>query len=258
MIKGGMQINIPSDLTDAELLSGAQRFARVERDNSAHLVAHLAEIDARRLYLGIGYSSLFEYCCKVLHFSEDAAYNRIETARAAKKFPVILAGLADGFLNVTTVRLLARRLTPENHGELLAAASGRSKREVEELVARHYPQPDVPSSVRKLPNRPAPFSDPAPPAASTTVDGTPGPSLKAEGPAAPPEQVVPIAVIPVPPATHRPMVAPLAADRYLVKFTVSAATQEKLRLAQDLLRHANPSGVMWRSALCGLHRGVGH
>jgi hypothetical protein len=172
------------------------------------------------------------YCCKVLRFSEGAAYNRIETARAAKKFPVVLAALADGRLNVTTVRLLARRLTPENHAALLEEASGRSKREVEEIVARHYPQPDVPSCVRKLPTNAA-------------VEPTPVVLTGSREPCGPAEAVdsSPVTLPPrIPAPIHRPTVAPLAEDRYLVKFTVSRATQEKLRLAQDLLRHANSTG----------------
>jgi hypothetical protein len=217
-----MQITIPSHLTDTALIAAVKRFADGEREATAQLIAHLAELDARRLYEGAGYSSMFTYCCGVLHLSEDAAYNRIETARAAHKFPAILAGLAEGALNVTTVRLLARRLTPENHAALLAAASGRSKREVEELVARNYPQPDVPSSVRKLPTRPAEEL-----------------ALKIV-----PSEPAPRAPLPVagPSPTQRPTIAPIAEDRYLVKFTASAATQKKLKIAQDLLRHANPSG----------------
>jgi hypothetical protein len=37
-------------------------------------------------------------------------------------------------------------------------------------------------------------------------------------------------------------VSPLAPDRYEIRFTVSAQTREQLRLAQDLLRHAIPTG----------------
>ena len=50
------------------------------------------ELDARRLYLGEGYSSLFTYCTQALHLAEGAAYNRIETARAARRFPMVLEG----------------------------------------------------------------------------------------------------------------------------------------------------------------------
>jgi hypothetical protein len=46
-----------------------------------------------------------------------------------------------------------------------------------------------------------------------------------------------------PPPSGRPaLVAPLSADRYQIRFTASAGTYEKLRRAQDLLRHAVPSG----------------
>jgi hypothetical protein len=65
---------------------------------TVELVAHLAELDARRLYLGEGYGSLFAYCTGALRLAEHAAYNRIETARLARRFPVVLNGLADGRL----------------------------------------------------------------------------------------------------------------------------------------------------------------
>jgi len=40
----------------------------------------------------------------------------------------------------------------------------------------------------------------------------------------------------------RPTVGPLAANRYLVKVTVSAETHARLRRAQDLMRHTIPNG----------------
>jgi len=46
----------------------------------------------------------------------------------------------------------------------------------------------------------------------------------------------------VPALPRHPLVSPLAPDRYQIRFTASAATCEKLRLAQDLLRHAIPGG----------------
>jgi hypothetical protein len=223
-----MQITIPSRLSDAELVTEVSRCARDERGATAQLVAHLAEFDARRLYLGAGFSSLFTYCRDVLRLSEHGAYNRIEAARAARRFPVILERLAEGSLNVTTVRLLAPHLADGNHEELLAAAMHRSKREVEELVARRFPRPDVPSSVRKVPER-----RPTAPAVST-----PGAAV-----ASPAEASVdtPLPMTPSP-SVKRPLVAPLAADRYEIRFTASGAVRDKLKVAQDLLRHAVPSG----------------
>ena len=132
-----MEINIPSHLSDAELVTEVRSLVERERGVTAHLIAHLAEFDARRLYLAAGFPSLFAYCVEVLRLSEGEAYNRIDAARAARKFPVILDRLAEGSLNMTTVRLLGSYLTADNHAELLAAASGKSRRAVEELLARH-------------------------------------------------------------------------------------------------------------------------
>jgi hypothetical protein len=151
-------------LADRELLAEVHRLAGNEREATVQLIAALGELDARRLYLGEGCSSLFTYCTQVLHLSEHAAYGRIEAARAARKWPVVLDMLADGSLHLTAVALLRRHLTVDNHLELLAAARHRTKREVEEIIAALQPQPAVPSTVRKLPvpKTPSPAASPSP------------------------------------------------------------------------------------------------
>ena len=237
MLRMRMTIAIPSHLTDGALIAEVTRCARDERHATAQLIAHLAELDARRLYLSEGKSSLFTYCRDVLGLSADAAYNRVEAARACRLFPRILQQLVDGSLTVTSVRLLARHLTAENHRELLAAASRRSKREVEELIACRFPQPDTPSSVRKVPER-APSSTPNVPA-RTATEPVPVITIAASAPVlTAPEADWPRPTV----STCRPAVKPLATDRYEIRFTASAATRDKLKVAQDLLRHAIPSG----------------
>src|SRR6059036_171872 len=197
-----MQTNILSTvarLSDRHLLDEVKRLAARERDVTVELIAHLAEIEERGLHHAEGFGSMFLYCRQVLQLSEHAAYGRIEAARAARKFPVILEMLAEGSLNLTTVGLLGRLLTRDNYREVLAAAKGRSKSEVEELVARIHPQPDVPSSIRKLP--------------APTPVAAPGLSLPAAA-AAPAPSAPPIpAVLPPAPARAQ-VVTPLAPDRY--------------------------------------------
>ena len=133
------------------MLLEVKALAGQERHATARLIAVLGEVDARRLYLAEGCSSLFTYCTQVLHLSEHAAYGRIEAARAARKWPTLLDLLADGSVHLTAVTLLAPHLTSENHRDLLTAARHKRKREVEEIVATLRPRPAVPSSVRKLP-----------------------------------------------------------------------------------------------------------
>ena len=199
-------------LSDAELVAGVKQLVAHEREATAQLVAHLAELDTRDLHLRAGYPSLFVYCRDALGLSEHEAYNRIEVARAARRFPGILELLAQGAVHLTSVRLLAPHLTAENHTRVLESARGRTKAEVEEIVARLAPRPDVPVSIRK-----APAQQPV--------------SAQSGLPAAPP--------LPSPPP---PAATPLSPSRYKLQVTIEGDTLEKLRLAQDMLRHAIPSG----------------
>jgi hypothetical protein len=215
-------------LSDHDLLAEVARLATSERRATAPLVASLAALDARRLYLGQGCSSLFTYCTRILHLSEQAAYGRIQAARAARRFPLIVELLADGAIHLTAVGLLAPHLTEENHCELLEAARQKSKREVEHVIARLRPQPDVASAVRKLPEQKVPARQELP---AVAVAG--------------PKETTPMtpAVAPASnPSCPRSEVRPLAPERYKVQFTISLETYEKLRRARDLLRHTIPSG----------------
>jgi hypothetical protein len=67
-----------------------------ERAATSALIAHLAELDTRGIHLREGHGSLFAYCRDALSLSEHEAYNRIEVARAARRFPVILEMLTEG------------------------------------------------------------------------------------------------------------------------------------------------------------------
>src|SRR6476646_8764394 len=109
-------------LSDHELLAAVTRLASSERQATSKLVSALAELDARRLYLHQGCSSMFTYCTQVLHLAEHAAYNRIEVARATRRFPIILRFLTNGDLHLSAVRILAPHLTEPNHLDVLRDA----------------------------------------------------------------------------------------------------------------------------------------
>jgi 5-methylcytosine-specific restriction endonuclease McrA len=126
-------------LTDEQLLAEGPGLAERERTATATLVAWLAEIEARTLYVAQGFTSLRDYCIESLHLSEGAAHRRIRAARAALRFPLVLARLADGSVTLTNVTLLAPSMTEENHAALLDAARHKSRREVEEQVAALHP-----------------------------------------------------------------------------------------------------------------------
>ena len=223
--------NSIQSLTDEQLLSRLKSAASREREATAHLIALLAEMDARKLYLAEGYASLFVYCTRCLHLSEHSAYGRIEAARAARKFPIVLELLSDGSITLTTVCLLASHLNEENHRALLEAARHRSKREVEQQVAALAPRPDVPSAIRRLPQLKAPVVQTA--GALVDLDLADSGDHKADSTLLP--SVAPVRQ----PVT---VVTPLSPERYKVQLTVGRDTHDKLRRVQDLLRHVVPNG----------------
>jgi len=222
-------------LSDDALLARLEALAGRARDCTAELIAHLSELQIRKADRGEGPGSLFEYCTRILRLSEAASFNRIAAASAARKFPVILDLLADGSINLTTVRVLAPHLTPENHRRALQEAIGRTKAEVEEIRARLTPQPDAPASVRKLPG---PARAPAPQRVAPLVAGRFSPNVSS-----PPKPGSPMTTVVRPgPADHRPALQPLSPERYRVQFTVGEETKEKLRRVQDLLKREIPDG----------------
>lgn len=118
----------------------------------ARIVAHLAEVDARKLHLSMGSSSLFDYCLKQLGLSNNEAFHRITAARLGRRFPVIFEMLERREVHLTAVCLLRDYLTSENYTELLREVSHRTKAEIEELLARRFPRANGPSRLRKLPS----------------------------------------------------------------------------------------------------------
>ena len=226
-----MNINSVQSLSDEELIRNLEGAAAHERGATAHLIALLAEIDARRLYLEQGYSSLFVSCTKRLRLSEHAAYGRIEAARVSRKFPAILHMLAEGSITLTTICLLSNHLTEENHEQLLEAARHKTRREVEGLVAALHPMPPVPSSVRRLAQpRALPLSP-----AEMQIEASSASAVASAAPTSVSAKPTPAR----PPAP--PIVRPLAPELYRVQFSIGLETHQKLRRLQDLLRHSVPN-----------------
>ena len=239
-------------LADHTLLHDLAALVAQDRTTTAALLAHIAEVDARRLYLPAGYPSMFAYCVRELHLCEQAAFTRIRAARAARQFPGIFPAVAAGRLHLSAIVLLAPCLTRENAEELLAAATHKSKAEIEQLLAQRFPRPDMQTRVRALatPLSPPVTEQLAPEIVeplSTAAGGQlfPGIVEPSTELAIGPQSAV---MIPRPAAgqiersVDRPKLTPLAPRRFALQLTMSQELHDKLRYAQQLLSHKLPSG----------------
>ena len=198
-------------LANEDLIDKLKNALRTDAKLEAELLLLLGEVDARQLYLDHACSSMFLYCTRVLGLSEACAYHRIGAARAARRFPAIFDEISAGSLHSSGVNLLASHLTPQNVDQWVVEARGKSKRELEILIANRRPKPTAPSSVRKLPEQKRESrSEPAPSSARPV-----GPTPKPE---------------------------PLGGERFKIQFTATRELREKLEEAQTLLSHRVPMG----------------
>jgi hypothetical protein len=210
-----------SQLSDRELLARLPEARATERAGVAQMIAYLAEVDRRRLYLGEACSSLFAFCVQRLGYSENEAQKRIQVARLYQRLPQVLVELENGSIHLTGLFVLCAHLTDENAATLLEDARGRTKREIEAIIARWFPRSDVLPSITPLL---AVTSD-----MSATIPGNCSPSTMAvDGRSAPARQT-------------SSRLQPLSAASYRVEFTANAELHSKIEQARNLLSHAIPN-----------------
>ncbi len=241
---------VPDDELLRRLIELVSQSRRVEAD----LVAHIGEVDERRLFARQAFPSMFAYCTEHLHLSEAEAYRRITVARAARQHPEVLEALRDGRLHLSGLARLVPLLTADNCVALLERATHLTTRQIEVLVAELAPRPDIPSAIRKLPQKregPSLVAVPAPPLASA-AELFPG-RVEAQTADPPPHELVARRVVTQPAATPRVLptlpppsrtavVEPLAPARFKVQFTASAELRDKLERLTALLRTEVPDG----------------
>ncbi|MFZ5895726.1 MAG: HNH endonuclease [Myxococcota bacterium] len=195
-----------SSLSNAELLARMPVLASCDRGATADVIEHLMEIDRRKLYLGQACSSLSAYCRERLDYSEDEAGKRVRLARLARDVPQVLHELRGGRVHLTGLFLLAPHITRENANELLSEARGKSRREIERLIAVYFPRPDVEESITPTMMR----------STATT------PSI----------------------AKGADRLKPLSASTVLLQFTASSEFYAKIERARELLSHSIPGGEL--------------
>lgn len=126
-------------LSDSELIKRLDALVQKEREATLEILQHLGEMDCRRLYLAMGYGSLFEYCTRCLGYSESAANRRIKTARCIRDHQEIYELLSCNELNLSSASKLSVIITEQNKQELLEEVRCKSARQVDEIIARFRP-----------------------------------------------------------------------------------------------------------------------
>ncbi len=269
------RLNILRNLSNDQLAQQVRALSTQKHVLDAELLLHLSEMDWRQSYREQACSSLFGFCVSRLGFSEDAAYKRVGVARMLREYPLVFELLSEGTIHLAALMLIKPHLTQENHREWLTATTGKSKREVEKLVATHCPKPDVATRVRRLPQadsgaprlaafdsgQSAPMAQEAAPpfgsvepiadvplshARSAQILGSAAP-MRDESSALASYSVPPVALLLSATETSsvssskssvRARIEPLSCHSYRVVFTASERLKQKMDRARALVSHA--------------------
>ena len=136
-------------LSDAELVSKLNILTTEERKITMEILHYLQEVEARRLYLARGFSSLIEYCIKALHYSEGAAYRRINAMRMIKTVSEVKKSLEMGTLSLSNAARVqnflnmekkSKNYTKQEKLELLKKVEQKSTRDCEKVLSAISPR----------------------------------------------------------------------------------------------------------------------
>ncbi|MDR3606882.1 MAG: HNH endonuclease signature motif containing protein [Oligoflexia bacterium] len=138
-------------LSDSDLLSQTKSLVREETRLTTEVLHHLREIEARKLFCALGFSSLFEYAVRELGYSEASAQRRIASMRLLKELPQVEDKIKNGDLSLTVVAQAqsffkqeaksGHALTSERKEEVMKSLEGKSSREAERTLIAMSPEP---------------------------------------------------------------------------------------------------------------------
>ncbi len=220
-------------LSDAELLAQVKTLVTTERDTTARLIAVLAEFDARNCISdrAVRRSSRIARVSFTYPSTRHTAGSR-QLARR-ESFPQSWICWLMAPCISTAVGLLAPHLTDDNHTAVLASARHKSKKDIE------HPRRAIAPTAARGGNG----SETACAGNDCSVAVTASTPVAAT---AEPDRLIGEADVMPPRQPSRAEVKPLAPEYYKVQFTASRDTYDKLRLAQDLLRHRHSRAAMSR------------
>ena len=226
-------------LPDQVLLEQTRMLARHEQALQLSVLDHLREIDARRLYLRLGFSSLFDYTVRELRYTEAAAWRRIKAMRLCRETRGVRERLQDGSLNLSNAALLQNsfeRWARSGGGPLAAGSAGAG------------PGP-AGSGAAGTSAGAAPRAGSAPAAAPGKAAGVPVPVLDAharqqfvERAMGKSTRQVQQMLAEVDPEAAAPAerLRPLGDGRWELKAVVDADCQRGLQQLRELLSHVDP------------------
>jgi hypothetical protein len=142
-------------MTDNELIKRVEYLVLRERQLVECLIWHLREIQDRKLFIPMGYTSLFECLVKHFKYSEAVAYSRISALKILNEVPEAIQALNLGEVNLTTLSMtqsfirkqekeVGAKLPTEQKLEYLQNIKNKTTQQVKQILATMNPAKELP------------------------------------------------------------------------------------------------------------------
>lgn len=138
-------------MTDQQLIASTDTLVSEERRITLEVLRHLREIEVRRLFVDLGFDSMYKYCIQRLKYSEGEAQRRLSSARLLRELPEIESQIQNGDLNLTNLsavqsfvraeKLADQPISREKKLELIAAVENKPTRQVKNELIQQSHQP---------------------------------------------------------------------------------------------------------------------
>jgi 5-methylcytosine-specific restriction endonuclease McrA len=126
-------------LSDADFHYQFELVTSIEHSSTMKVLHLINDLDRRKSYLDLGYSSVLDYCVRKIGYSRSAAGRRIQAARCRRRYPEVFEMLRSGELKFGIAALIEPILTDENKDEILGRVRGTSHRDVERILSEYRP-----------------------------------------------------------------------------------------------------------------------
>jgi 5-methylcytosine-specific restriction endonuclease McrA len=208
----GVERHMPqTSLSDEELVSRIATLCLEGRRLVARLIVHLIEVEDRALDKKSACSSMWEFCTERLKMSDGEASRRLNAARLVRRFPSVLGRIERGETHLSALRQLRPYLEEENVDAVLDEAKGKTRSQLDEMIARRFPRPNAPTIEIPI----------AANMTTVTAGATPAPA---------------------PALASAARIEPLSATGVLMQMTMTAEGYADLKRAKELLGHSIPDG----------------
>lgn len=124
---------------DKEFIHHFEMTAGIEHGATIKMLHFINDLERRKTFLELGYSSVFDFCVRRIKYSSSQAGRRIQAARCCRRYPEAWAYLREREVCIMTLAMVESIITDDNKDDVFRRIRGASRREVERLLSEYRP-----------------------------------------------------------------------------------------------------------------------